>query len=154
MKVAIVRHGSAASGDVYDRSRALTERGHEHAKAAGEWLASQSFQSPRLLASPYLRAQQTAEEIAATFDVSIETFADLVPDGDLRQLVETLTASKTDIILVSHLPLVGHLAALLVDGEVYEQPWSLAECWVLKGDIAAASCMEVESVWYPVLAGL
>jgi len=69
-------------------------------------------------------------------------------------LLNDLTAQEQDLILVSHLPLVGHLAAMLVDGQLYDQPWSPAECWILQGDLAAAGCMSVDAVWYPVLDGL
>lgn len=153
MRLCIVRHGSAVSGAVQDQSRELTDRGREQASAAGTWLAQQPLQAPRLLASPYRRAQQTAELIGQALGIVPEVVPELVPDADVRHLVEELTAQDRDLILVSHLPLVGHLASLLVDGQVYEQPWSLAECWLLQGEVAAAGCMTVESVWYPVLAG-
>jgi phosphohistidine phosphatase len=39
----------------------------------------------------------------------------------------------------------------MVDGEVYDQPWSTAECWVLEGDLIARGCMRVSKTWYPGL---
>lgn len=154
MKICIVRHGSAVSGAVQDQNRGLTGRGENQAAGAGRWLAQQSFNSPRILASPFLRAQQTAQAIADCLGVAVENMPHLVPDADVLQLLNDLTDQEQDLILVSHLPLVGHLAAMLVDGQLYDQPWSPAECWILQGDLAAAGCMNVGAVWYPVLDGL
>ena len=64
MKICIVRHGSAVSGAVQDQNRGLTERGEGQAVGAGHWLAQQAFNNPRILASPFLRARQTAQAIA------------------------------------------------------------------------------------------
>ncbi|QQD21608.1 phosphohistidine phosphatase SixA [Oceanospirillaceae bacterium ASx5O] len=154
MKVCIVRHGSAVSGAVQDQTRELTEKGQRQAQAAGQWLAEQNLNNPLLLCSPYRRTRQTAAAIAAARGIAESITPALVPEADVRHLLDELAQQQRDLILVSHLPLVGHLAALLVDGRIYDQPWSPAECWLLHGDIAAAGCMSVEAVWYPVLAGI
>ncbi len=154
MKICIVRHGSAVSGAVQDQNRGLTDRGAGQAAGAGRWLAQQTFNNPRILASPFLRAQQTAQAIAGSLALAVETMPHLVPDGDLQQLLSDLSVQEQDLILVSHLPLVGHLAAMLVDGQLHDQPWSPAECWILQGDLPTAGGMIVDAVWYPVLDGL
>ena len=154
MKVCIVRHGSAQPGAVQDQSRGLTERGQRQAEGAGNWLAGQVLNQPVIMVSPFLRARQTAAAIAAHLNLPVVENPMLVPDGDVQALLDTLATLKHDVILVSHLPLVGHLAALLVDGQLYEQPWSPAEVWMLDGDIAASGCMSVAGVWYPVLDGI
>lgn len=154
MKIYIVRHGSAEQGAVQDQGRKLSARGVQQAEGAGRWLAQQIQGKPRLLSSPYVRTQQTADSIARQCGLAIETSGLLVPEGDVSQLIDRLSQTEGDAILVSHLPLVGHLAAMLVDGQMYDQPWSPAEVWILEGDIAAAGCMTVSGVWYPVLDGL
>ncbi|MDK2778922.1 MAG: phosphohistidine phosphatase SixA [Pseudomonadota bacterium] len=155
MKIYIVRHGSAEAGAVQDQGRGLTGRGLQQAAGAGRWLADQvGGTDVRLLSSPYKRAAQTADAIARACGLTAETDAGLIPDADVTELAASFTASAQDFILVSHLPLVGRLAALLVDGQVHDQPWSPAEVWCLEGDIAAAGCMSVAGVWYPVLDGI
>ncbi|WP_430462440.1 phosphohistidine phosphatase SixA [Thalassolituus sp. LLYu03] len=154
MKICIVRHGAAEHGSVQDRGRSLTDRGFRQADGAGKWLASQPLNNPRLIASPFLRTQQTAAAIAGHLNIAVESSEQLIPEGQVQPLVDELTHETRDVILVSHLPLVGHLAALLVDGQIYEQPWSPAEVWILDGDVAAAGCMTVNGVWYPVLEGI
>jgi len=154
VKICIVRHGSAEPGAVNDRSRALTARGLAQADGAGKWLAQQSLHNADVYVSPYLRAQQTAVEIAGHTGLDLVITDHLTPDADILALLATIESRSDDLILVSHLPLVGHLAAYLTDGEVYEQPWSPAEVWILEGDIPGPGCMSVKAVWYPVLEGI
>lgn len=156
MKICIVRHGSAEIGADEDNLRQLTAKGQGQAQGAGRWLAEllakgDLSNNARIFASPYLRARQTADAIATATSLAVEEHEEIVPHGKVERLVEQLTSEQTDIVLVSHLPLVGRLAAKLVDGQIYDQPWSPAECWLLEGDIAASGCMSVASVWYPAL---
>lgn len=151
MKLCIVRHGSA-SFSTPDSVRQLTATGQQQAKAAGQWLVAQFPSKPRLIASPYVRAQETANIIAKECGLTLETWSELTPEANVKTLINQLSSIVEDVILVSHLPLVGHLAAWLVDGECYEQSWSPAECRLLEGKLAAIGCMTVTSTWYPVLA--
>lgn len=159
MKICIIRHGSAVLGGDEDASRALTPKGLLQAQGAGSWVNSliaqgQLSDNAEIIASPYLRAQQTAAEVAAACKMPITTDSTITPAGAATAVVDKLTGATQDIILVSHLPLVGRLAARLVDGEEFDQPWSPAECWLLEGEIAASGCMTVTSVWYPALEGI
>ena len=156
-KLAIVRHGAAVPGGDSDASRALTEQGQLQADAAGAWL-SQHMPGAGILVSPYLRAQQTAAALVRHglgqgegHTSGLVTSDALTPSGHPERIVESLLLRTDDLILVSHLPLVGRLAALLVDGQVYDQPWSTAECWVLEGDVFAAGCLSLVTSWYPAL---
>lgn len=154
MKICIVRHGAAVIGSLDDAHRPLTEKGVVQAQAAGRWLATQEWNDPVILVSPYFRAKQTAEAIHHSLPLCLLESAALRPDADVNALVESFGEAERDLIIVSHLPLVGHLAALLVDGQVFDQPWSPAECWVLSGDVAGPACMSVSAVWYPALENI
>ena len=145
----IFRHGTAVPGMDLDSERTLTPSGEHEARCAGAWLAHILSSDARLVVSPYLRAQQTAQALATPFEV--ETWAELTPAGDPNAISDLLIEETRDVILVSHLPLVGRLASLLVDGRAMDQPWSPAEGWVLNGDIIAPGCMTVEQIWYPAL---
>lgn len=116
--LAIVRHGEAAPGSP-DAERRLTTRGEEEAKAAGEWLTTQQvLEGARLWASPYHRAQQTAQAVSDATGCDIETVDGITPDDDLHALVERLTALEMSrpLIIVSHMPLVGMLTGRLTEG--------------------------------------
>lgn len=154
MKICIVRHGAAVVGSLDDEHRPLTEKGVLQAQAAGRWLSSQEWNDPAILVSPYFRARQTAEAIRESLPLSLDQTLLLKPEADVKALVSSLAEVERDLILVSHLPLVGHLAAWLVEGQLFDQPWSPAECWVLSGDIAGPACMSVAAVWYPALENI
>lgn len=151
MKICIVRHGSAMPGAVNDQDRTLTDKGLHQAVQAGKWLKSQAFQQPACWVSPYRRTLQTAENIAESTGYVIQSNTALTPDSDAADILGQLQQASDDVVLVSHLPLVGHIASYLIDGEVRDQPWSPAECWLLEGDIAGPGCMSVVGVWYPAL---
>jgi len=151
VKIYIVRHGYAVKGDVNDQSRSLTEKGLKQTDMAGKWLSSQSMKNAECWHSPYLRTRQTAENIVAACDIPLREENGLIPGGNIIELINQLQSLNHDVILVSHLPLVGHLASYLIDGAIMEQPWSPAECWLLEGE-AAGSCMTATDVWYPNLS--
>tara|TARA_R110001583_G_scaffold39839_1_gene127608 strand:- start:685 stop:1149 length:465 start_codon:yes stop_codon:yes gene_type:complete len=150
MRLVVVRHGAAVPGGDLDAERALQPQGHDQASAAGQWLYSHSFKTAQVLSSPYRRARQTAMHICDKLGLPEPLLHDLLTPDALAQLtVDTLTKLTGDVIIVSHLPLVGRVASLLVDGQVVDQPWSTGECWVLEGDVFAAGCMRVVAVWDP-----
>lgn len=73
----------------------------------------------RILASPLLRAQETAEIVKAVLGVraAIEEDEDLVPGGPAMRVVRhLLDQGATSALLVSHEPTTSHLAAQLLPG--------------------------------------
>ena len=114
MKVCIMRHGEAGFSASSDASRSLTDFGRKQASQAGLWLNQQNYKFDLGLVSPYLRAQQTFSELSAYCSVpKVETDNFLVPGGSpshIADLLMTLPARGIEnVIIVSHLPLVGYL---------------------------------------------
>tara|TARA_B100000446_G_C10547858_1_gene339133 strand:+ start:3773 stop:4234 length:462 start_codon:yes stop_codon:yes gene_type:complete len=151
VKLYLIRHGEAVNGDTYDVNRQLTERGERRAQLAADWLAKTVKGPVSIWSSPYLRTRQTAEPIARALDSKIIHHQCLQPEMTPQKVVEELTLESQNMILVTHLPLVGRLAALLTEGSVFDQPWSATEVWQLEGDVFAAGCLENTGVWYPAL---
>lgn len=149
MKIFIIRHAQAVTGNGDDPSRALDEQGQQQAKQLAHWLSEQSHGEFKLLSSPYLRAKQTASEIAGALNSEIEEHATLTPNSSTEEALNTIYQYDQDLILVSHQPLVGRLSSQLVDGDNTDQPWSTAECRVLEGDVAHSACMQMKTLWYP-----
>lgn len=130
-RLLIMRHGDAGNGRV-DHERELTQRGLQEVHEMGAWLATQLGSStagssvrPRLLASPYRRAQQSAARVAealanAGIDVVIETLGFITPDGSPDDVIEWLLEQPAGqpLLIISHMPLVGALTGCLVDGRV------------------------------------
>lgn len=151
MKLYLIRHGAAEAGAPYDASRNLTARGESQAQSAANWLAKNIKGPVSLWASPYVRTQQTAAPIAKALGIEILVHECLQPEMTPQKVVDELSLEQQNIILVTHLPLVGRLASLLIDGSIFDQPWSPAEIWQLEGDVFAAGCLESTDVWYPAL---
>jgi phosphohistidine phosphatase len=151
VKLYLIRHGAAEAGAPDDASRNLTARGESQAQGAAKWLAKNIKGPVSLWASPYVRTQQTAAPIAKALGVEIVAHKCLQPEMTPQKVVDELCKLQQDIVLVTHLPLVGRLASLLIDGSIFDQPWSPAEIWQLEGEVFAAGCLENTDVWYPAL---
>lgn len=154
MELFLVRHGLAEAGDPYNKDRQLTERGLKQVEGAARWVKQQVSSPVVVWASPYYRTLQTAEPFEKLLGSQVVPHRCLEPDQTPQKVIDELTESDQSIVLVTHLPLVGRLASVLIDGQIFDQPWSPAEVWHLTGDVAAAACMESKAVWYPVLEGL
>jgi phosphohistidine phosphatase len=115
MKLYIVRHGEARSPGP-GAEQALTESGLQQAKRRAQSLANESIQV--LVHSPKLRAIQTAEIIhqAAVGDC-ILCDQRLLPEAEVTEVVQMLEQyAEANVVLISHLPLVAHLADWLCEG--------------------------------------
>lgn len=125
----------------------------------GRWLAARDdldLRRLRLLTSPYVRARQTAAWIAEPLDLEIEPLSLITPDDPPGGVVEWLLREAGDrpLMLVSHMPLVGRLAGLLVEGHVdrgFGFPTAgLAE---LDADVLAAGCARLARFTAPADLG-
>ena len=150
----IMRHGEAAPG-FPDNQRLLTSRGEREAAAMARWLAARMEEGEArtsLYASPYARAQQTAELIAKTLGCPLETLEFITPEDDPAAVAEWLLTQPEDapIMLVSHMPLVGNLTGLLVEGRP-EQGIGFATAAIaeLEADIWAAGCARLKRFTQP-----
>lgn len=118
MYIYIMRHGDAETFAASDAERALSQMGHDDSlKVAQACKDSGQTDFDLVLVSPYLRAQQTWQTIAPLFTAEkVEDCEDITPYGDSENVVDYVCAlAETqfleNILLVSHLPLVGYLTA-------------------------------------------
>lgn len=123
MLILLLRHGQAENHAASDQARPLTERGREDNQATASQLVPRQPDITAAMVSPYLRARQTADDIAAFYPGLdfLETEA-LVPEASLDALVALLseTGSSGDhesLLLVGHNPLISRLMSWLVEGE-------------------------------------
>ncbi|NWO11313.1 phosphohistidine phosphatase SixA [Chromohalobacter salexigens] len=142
----IMRHGQAVQG-MPDSERSLTKQGEAEARAMGTWLdsmlANDVRAALRIVASPYRRAQQTAQWMATPLERPVETLPIITPDDPLEPLIDWLQqeVAHTPCLLVSHMPLVGALVGRLVEGDMRaSQPMPTATIAKLEADIWAAGC--------------
>lgn len=122
-RLLVMRHGEAAPGTP-DAERELTPLGRQQVRRVAQWLSRRDDLSGlRLLASPYRRAQQTAALVAealggAEIGIEVETLGCITPDDSPYAVADWLLAQPQGrpLLLVSHMPLVGGLAGVLVEG--------------------------------------
>lgn len=151
MKVWILRHGEAQPHAARDAERRLTAHGQAQAVQAAAHLVGQPLQA--IIASPYVRAQQTAALVhhALAAPLVVRTEAWLTPEGDPHEVLNQLDALALEhVLLVSHQPLVGELASLLEHAHV-QQPvgFSTASLAELEGAWALAGGMTLRALHQP-----
>ncbi|MDN3559371.1 phosphohistidine phosphatase SixA [Vreelandella neptunia] len=153
--VLIMRHGEAAPG-YPDQARRLTPRGELEAEKMARWLAEHvaagELGMPRIYASPYARAQQTAQRLCDALETSFETLDFITPDDSPRAVSDWLLEQPegAPIMLVSHMPLVGDLAGLLVEGSPAKGiGFPTAAIAELEAEVLAAGCSQLRRFTQP-----
>ncbi|MEE4249416.1 MAG: phosphohistidine phosphatase SixA [Alcanivoracaceae bacterium] len=131
MRLYIVRHGEAEGQITTDQARSLTPRGTEDVAQLWDALAQRGVTPSRLISSPYVRARQTADIIAARFpQVARAEMDSITPDGEPAEVIDELfrLGASDGWTLVSHMPFVDLLCGLLVDGQRYPFPVGSVAC--------------------------
>ena len=104
-----------------DAERALTTKGERQARKMADWLNQPLPQGTRVLVSPTLRTQQTAQALERKFK--------LVPSLAPDQTVDALLAAARwpdapdPVLVVGHQYTLGLTAAYLLGGAT--QPWAV-----------------------------
>jgi phosphohistidine phosphatase len=124
MNLYLVRHGKACERSRKwrpDSTRPLTAHGEARMKKSAKGLEAIKVEFDLILTSPYVRALRTAEILGDVFGAKkvFET-KNLVPDAEpaavLAEIRENFSALE-NIALVSHEPLMGRLASVLLSGK-------------------------------------
>lgn len=123
MDLILWRHAEAeeAKAGTADAERKLTARGQKNAAQMADWLRGQRLHKPLVLSSPAQRARQTAQLLGLPVKVKPQLGIGASP-------VDLLGAADWPdqpgaVILVSHQPALGRLAALLLGGT--EADWTI-----------------------------
>ncbi len=105
-----------------DLQRRLTQRGHKQAEQVGSWLRERLEDDAVVLASPALRAQETAAALQRKF----ETLREIAPGADASAVLAAAgwPGGRADtVVVVGHQPTLGLVASLLLAG--HEASWSV-----------------------------
>lgn len=123
MQLFLMRHGDAGFNAQSDADRTLTDLGRHHTALMSNWLARTVTDFDLVLVSPYLRAQQTWQEVNKHFSEPRKWLVvdDLVPSGDPASVAALVLAYgelyKADkVLVIAHMPLLGYLVSELVAG--------------------------------------
>ncbi len=143
MRLILLRHAEAVPGHDLDPERPLTNRGLAQAQNMGQQLA-QSLGVARVVSSPWLRARETAAELASALGVQPSSLDGLTPKGSPMQAcseLESLWDSDDNrvLVVVTHQPLCGCLISYLSEGD--SSPLLISPCngVLLKLDWPAAA---------------
>jgi phosphohistidine phosphatase len=121
MMLYLLRHGEAEAQAASDALRRLTARGERDVESVAAQFAGSGQALQLCICSPYLRARQTARRFLDIVDPSLplQESATLTPDiraSEVMKLLDGLQA--TQVLLVSHNPLLSELNALLTEGSI------------------------------------
>ncbi len=125
MELYILRHAIAvarqAAANGSDEERPLTDQGAAKLRRVVRGMKALGLSFDRILTSPYLRALQTAEIVAAEMGLpkKVERTAHLAPEGDPRALMALLQSRRGEqrsVLVVGHEPYLSELISVLVSG--------------------------------------
>jgi phosphohistidine phosphatase len=123
MRLSLLRHGIAVEagtpGFENDRERPLTAKGERRMQRSAKGMLALGLSYDLILSSPYLRARQTAEIVAQVLNTpeGVHLSDVLAPEGNPRQLIETVHSDgRDDILLVGHEPYLSRLISTLLTG--------------------------------------
>ena len=120
MELILWRHADAEDG-IPDSERKLTPRGVKQAARMAKWLQQRIPEGALVVASPALRAQQTAHALTPDFRTAVEIGTAGGADDVL--LASHWPRGNGTVVVVGHQPTLGETAALLLTGARNE--WQL-----------------------------
>jgi phosphohistidine phosphatase len=115
----VLRHGEAEpAGSRGDSARELSSAGRRAITELTQGLAREAWRPDRIFSSPLARARQTAQIVRAGIPDApeIEELYELLAETDPSDTLAALQAMNVvtgHVLLVTHQPLAGRLAALL-----------------------------------------
>lgn len=114
-----MRHAQADNNHLDNSTRPLTELGRSIQREVSVEIQHKGYCPDLILASPLLRAQQSAEILAASCQRSVETEALLASDFDFTQLLTILAAYEhARLCCVGHMPTLAYFAQELAGREI------------------------------------
>ncbi len=120
MDLLLWRHAEAEDGED-DMKRRLTQRGEKQARVMAKWIRAHQPRDMRIIVSPAVRTQQTAEALKLPF----ETHRKIGPAACVSELVAASgwPAASGAVLVVGHQPTLGRMASLLLAGS--ESEWTI-----------------------------
>lgn len=120
MDLLLWRHAEAEDGED-DLRRRLTARGEKQAHSMAAWILAHQPKDMRIIVSPAIRTQQTAEALKLPF----ETQRKIGPEACVSELIAAAgwPDASGSVLIIGHQPSLGRLASLLLAG--HEADWSI-----------------------------
>jgi len=149
MNLVIMRHGEAG-WHTLDQQRELTDAGRLATAAVARQLADSPWRPTLIWSSPLIRAHQTATIVSEILNCPVQEKPFLTPDDDPGLSLDTLIhESEKNLMIVSHMPLVGSLSTLLVDGHRHGIPFMTSQAILLDMPIVGPGCADLRDQYLP-----
>ncbi|PKH32067.1 phosphohistidine phosphatase SixA [Shewanella sp. ALD9] len=123
MQLFLMRHGEASFDALSDRERKLTETGRIQTGYMANWLAKQVSHFDLVIVSPYLRAQQTWQEVSKHLAEPRKWLVldDVTPSSDAKVAIDVVLAyaeqyKADNVLVIAHMPILGFMVSELVAG--------------------------------------
>jgi phosphohistidine phosphatase len=126
VRVYLCRHAKAAPGRP-DEERELTGKGRRQAAALGERLAELAEPPVVVLASPLVRARQTAEAIATATGAPLEIVRRLAPGATVDDLRDAVAGRPGPVATVGHQPDCSDIALAVTGRDPGFSPGAMAQ---------------------------
>lgn len=148
MDLILWRHAEAEDGPV-DLERRLTWHGRRQAERTGAWLASNLPGNTRIIVSPAVRAQETAQAMRRPFETSAALAPGATP-ADVLGAAQWPDAPHPALV-VAHQPTLGAVLAALLSRR--DESWVVGTCaaWWLSQRDGAHQTLRVRAVVDPDL---
>lgn len=150
MHLLVMRHGEAGWHSI-DQQRELTEAGRKGCALVARQIARSPWRPREIWCSPLVRARQTAAIVSEIFNCRISEKPFLTPDDDPGQCLDALLEESpaTRLMVVSHMPLVGALSTLLVDGHRRGIPFMTSQAVALDMPVVGPGCADLKAQFLP-----
>jgi phosphohistidine phosphatase len=156
-ELVIVRHAEAAMATGGpDAERPLTAKGEQDALDGARWIKGEVSAVDRVVASPAVRARQTAHSICGVLGIPREKvrWVDQVYAATVAELVEVIEEQGSDadrVMLVGHNPgLVELVRHLLGPRGIVRRLSPAGVVWIrLGGGLRESGRSELQGVWSP-----
>lgn len=128
MNLFFLRHGIASDPGEHglpktlnDADRPLAPKGREKLQRLAEMMLENDFKFDVIIASPLLRARQTAMIVSEVLELRRKLVLSdhLSPSGSPKLLIEQIngmSGKKRNILIVGHEPYLGQFLSLLISG--------------------------------------
>src|SRR5436309_2702126 len=124
MELYLLRHAIAVEREDFageDSERPLTPDGEKKMRHVAKGMSALDLSFDVIFSSPYRRAQETANVVAARFNMRqhLRLTGTLAPRGNRRELIQEIAALERraeSVLLVGHEPYLSTLAVTLVFG--------------------------------------
>ena|SRR5947209_6420410 len=165
MNLFVLRHGIAvehgAAGYEDDDERPLTSKGERKVWMTAEAMEEMEISFDLILASPLVRARQTAEIVAEALKATkrLELTDTLAPQESAEPFIEFLNDQRpepADVLLVGHEPFLSGLISLLISGD-YEASILLKKggfCKMSVEELGHTKCATLEWLLTPKQMGM